>query len=193
LIPGVRLDYFHQLKHVSVNPRIAQRLTVSDTTTLKAGLGLYTQPPIYHEAFFPIGNPELEPYHSIHASVGFEQAVSDNLSLDVEGFHKYLYNRVVNTEHGESPVFVNDGKGRIYGAELGANYRSSFGLSGQLSYTYSKSQRQDRSDDWRLFDEDQPHILNLAAGYELGAGWQVGTRFRYVSGNPVTDIIGSVY
>lgn len=193
IVPGVRLDYYYQIRDTSFNPRLSQRFALNDTTTLKAGFGLYSQPPIYHEAFAPIGNPTLDAYHSIHTSLGVEQQVLDGLAVDVEGFHKYLYDRVVNTPNGEPPMFVNDGVGRIYGLELGATYRAPFGLSGQLSYTLSSSERRDRDEAWRRFDQDQPHILNLAATYELGAGWELGTRFRYVSGNPNTPINGAVY
>ncbi len=193
LIPGVRLDYYYQIKDTSIDPRLSQRLTLTESTTLKAGFGLYSQPPVYHEALAPIGNPNIDAYHSLHTSLGVEQQVTEGLSVDVEGFHKYLYDRVVNTPNGEPPMFINDGVGRIYGVELGATYRSNDGLTAQLSYTLSSSERRDRDEEWRRFDQDQPHILNVAGTYELGAGWEVGTRFRYVSGNPNTPINGAAY
>jgi outer membrane receptor for ferrienterochelin and colicin len=168
-------------------------LTLTDSTTLKGGFGLYSQPPVYHEALAPIGNPNVDAYHSLHTSLGVEQQVTEGLSVDVEGFHKYLYDRVVNTPNGEPPMFINDGVGRIFGVELGATYRSNDGLTAQLSYTLSNSERRDRDEKWRRFDQDQPHILNVAGTYELGAGWEVGTRFRYVSGNPNTPIEGAAY
>ncbi len=193
LIPGVRFDYYYQIRDSSINPRLSQRFTLTDSTTLKGGFGMYSQPPLYHEAFAPIGNPNLEPYHSLHTSLGVEHQLIEGFQVDVEGFHKYLYNRIVNTPNGEPPVFINDGVGRIYGVELGSTYRSHFGLTAQLSYTLSNSERRDRDGAWRRFDQDQPHILNFAGNYELGSGWEVGTRFRYVSGNPSTRIVGAAY
>ncbi len=193
LVPGLRVDYYDQIREVSVNPRFSQRYSLTDSTVLKQGVGLYSQPPVYHEAFAPIGNPNIEAYHSVHTSLGVEQKLVDGLSIDVEGFYKYLFNRVVNTPQGEEPHFVNNGEGRIYGVETGTTYQSNFGLSGQLSYTLMRSERRDRNESWRLFDQDQTHILNLAGTYELGAGWELGTRFRYVSGNPVTPVEGSAY
>lgn len=193
LIPGVRFDYYYQIRDASLNPRLSQRLTITDTTTLKTGIGLYSQPPLYYEAFAPIGNPNIEPYHSVHSSLGVEQKFPGGLSVDVEGFHKYLYNRIVSTPNGEPPTFINDGIGRIYGVELGSTYRSDFGLTTQISYTLSNSERRDRDQAWRRFDQDQPHILNVAGTYDLGSGWEVGTRFRYVSGNPSTRVDGAAY
>lgn len=193
LIPGLRFDYYYQLRDTTINPRLSQRLQLGDATTLKAGIGMYSQPPIYHEAFDPIGNPNIEPYHSVHSSLGVEHQFFDGLRFDVEGFHKHLYNRVVNTPNGEPPMFINDGVGRIYGVEFGGTYHAQFGLTAQLSYTLSNSERRDRDEPWRRFDQDQPHILNFAGAYDLGAGWEVSTRFRYVSGNPSTPILGAAY
>ena len=46
---------------------------------------------------------------------------------------------------------------------------------------------------WRLFDYDQTHILTMLASYRIGWGIQVGFRFRYVTGSPMTPVIGSFY
>jgi hypothetical protein len=193
LIPGLRLDYYHLLGDATVNPRFNQRYSVTDNTTFKAGVGWYSQPPLYYEAFEPVGNDDLEPYHSLHTSVGVEQRLFDVLQLDVEGFYKHLYNRVVGTEDGVPPTFINDGQGRIYGVEVGAAVVEMQDTSAQLAYTLSRSERQDRDDDWRPFDQDQTHVLSLAAAYRLGAGWELGSRFRAITGNPSTPITGSVF
>lgn len=193
VVPGVRADYYHQIGDLTLNPRLSQRFWLGPDWVLKTGVGLYSQPPIYHEALEPIGNPNIQAYHSVHSSLGVEHELVEGLKVDVEGFHKYLYDRVVGTPNGEPPRFVNDGVGLIYGVEVGATYRSNYGLTGQLSYTLSSSQRRDRDEAWRRFDQEQPHILNVAGTYDLGAGWELGTRFRYISGNPSTPIDGSTY
>jgi hypothetical protein len=43
----------------------------------------------------------------------------------------------------------------------------------------------------RPFSFDQTHILNLAGTYQLPRGWEVGMRWRLISGNPVTPIVGA--
>jgi hypothetical protein len=193
LIPGIRFDYYHQLRESTVNPRLSQRWTLTDSTVLKSGIGWYSQPPLYYEAFAPMGNPELSPYHSLHTSAGVEQRLHETLEVDVEGFYKRVTNRVVGTEGGAPPQFINDGDGRILGVEFGAAYSPNEHGFAQLAYTLSRSERRDRDSGWRLFDQDQTHVLSLAAGYELGAGWEVGARYRHVTGNPTTPITGSVF
>jgi len=65
---------------------------------------------------------------------------------------------------------------------------------GWLSYTLMRSERRDApSEPWRLFQFDQTHILTLVGSLRLGRGWEVGVRFRYVTGDPYTARIGSTF
>jgi len=192
LIPGLRYDYYHQVGAATVNPRISQRWQVHDALTLKSAVGWFSQPPEYYEALAGVGNPDIDPYHALHVSAGGELSIDESLELDVEGFFKHLTHRIVGTETGAEPHFVNAGRGQVLGLEVGARYRTEH-LSTQLAYTLSRSQRQDRDEAWRLFDRDQTHVLSAALGYDLGAGWRAGARFRYVTGNPTTPVVGSVY
>jgi hypothetical protein len=43
---------------------------------------------------------------------------------------------------------------------------------------------------WFLFDKDQTHNLQLVASWKLPRRWEVGTRIRYVTGNPITPQLG---
>lgn len=193
VIPGVRIDYYHHLGAVTFNPRSSQRFSLDHVWTLKSAVGWFSQPPEYYEAIAGVGNPDIQPYHALHVSAGAEAQVSDELLLDVEGFAKHLTGRVVSTPGSAPPRFINAGQGRVVGLEVGATYDGRSGFRSQLAYTLSRSERQDRDEAWRLFDRDQTHVLSWALGHELGAGWHAGARFRYVTGNPVTSIEGSVY
>ena len=115
------------------------------------------------------------------------------MKLTAEGFYKRLDHVIVNsTVPGEN--LNNDGIGRIYGAEASAKLRPTAKSSGFLSYTLSRSERRDHADEqWRLFNWDQTHILTIAGAYRLGRSWDVSATFRYVTGNPITPVIGSVY
>jgi TonB family protein len=193
LVPGVRADFYPYSDDVTIDPRFTVRYEVTPKTALKGGVGLYSQPPEYWQMIPGIGNPDLEPYRATQTSLGVEQRVGSSLKLGVEGFYKWLENRVVSTPTGGPPHFVNDGEGRIFGTEVSGEFSPQAGTFGYLSYTLSKSERRDLDGDWRPFDQDQTHILALAAGHDLGAGRNVGARFRYVTGNPSTPVTGSVY
>ena len=193
VVPGLRADYFSQLKEWSVDPRLSARYRVAENTTLKAGVGLFSQEPIYYEAMEEVGNPDLDLARAVHTSVGAEQKIGSEVEIGADAFYKRLLHRIVGTEGGAPPRFTNDGSGRVYGLELSSKVRPREGTFGYLAYTLSRSERQDRNEPWRLFDHDQTHNLILAATHELGRGWLVGARFRLVSGNPSTPVIGSVY
>ncbi|MBW2278363.1 MAG: hypothetical protein JRF63_12790, partial [Deltaproteobacteria bacterium] len=81
-----------------------------------------------------------------------------------------------------------------YGLEFLLKHQPTDRFFGWLSYTLMKSERVDHPGEAkRLFDYDQTHILTLVASAVLGRGWEAGVRFRLVSGNPDTPILGSIY
>jgi len=193
LVPGVRADYYGDIHHSSLDPRLTARYQLTSGLTLKSGVGYYTQAPQYWQALSVVGNPRIEPYRALQTSFGFEEQLSERLKFGAEGFYKRLTNRIVGTPGNAEPHWVNDGEGRIYGAELQAEYRPAPGTFAYLAYTISRSERSDAGGPYRLFDHDQPHILSIAASQNLGRGWTLGGRFRLVSGDPSTAVIGSVY
>ncbi|HMJ15188.1 MAG TPA: TonB-dependent receptor [Polyangiaceae bacterium] len=193
IAPGVRVDYFDNARAWSVDPRLSVRVEVLRGTTLKGGVGLFTQPPQWYELNEDVGNPDLKPYRAVHLGAGVEQKLGAGVEVGVEGFYKRLFDRVVGTEGGRPPYLVNDGEGRIAGAELSLGLRPGPGTFGYFAYTLSRSERRDRSGPWLLWNNDQTHVLSAVAAQQLGRGWEIGARFRYVTGNPETPVNGAVY
>jgi TonB family protein len=190
VILGLRLDYYREITSWSFDPRLTTIVSVTDTDRIKAGAGIFSQPPEFQESSEALGNPNLRPIHALHLGLGYERDIDEGITAGVELFYKHLWDRVVGTENGAPPRFVNDGIGRIYGLELAARVepegRRWFGF---LSYTLSRSERRDGpGEPWRLFDFDQTHIFSVAGVVRLGRGWEVGATFRLVSGNPTTPI-----
>jgi TonB family protein len=193
IVPGLRVDYIGDIEAWTVDPRITARYELGPATALKGGVGLFHQAPDYAETIPIIGNPHLEAPYAIHYSAGVERIVRERLKLTLEGFYKTLRRLDVN-----SPVpgqnLNNDGIGRIYGAEASARLRPTTKSSGFLSYTLSRSERQDHpGEPWRLFNWDQTHILTVAGAYRVGQHWDLSGTFRYVTGNPYTPVVASVY
>jgi TonB family protein len=192
LAPGARLDYFGDLRHLSVDPRFAARYEFPQGTVLKGGVGYYTQQLEFWQSLPVVGNPEIDPWRALHTSAGVEQHFGDDAEVGVEGFYKHLEDVVIGTPSREAPYFVNEGSGRIYGAEFSGRARLDDGFA-ELAYTISRSERREFENPYRLFDQDQTHILVLAAEHGLGGGFRLGARYRLVSGNPTTPVEGSVY
>jgi hypothetical protein len=194
IIPGVRADYFSDGAAWTVDPRLGTRLAVGPTSTLKAGVGYYSQPPQYWEVMKGIGNPDVEPYRTLQSSAGVEQDFGEVVHADVEAFYKQWQDRVVSTPGGAPPRYVNGGTGDAYGLELLLDLRPTPATQVLAAYTLSRSTRQDRPNEpERFFDRDQTHNVSLTASYDLGSGWLAGARFRYVTGSPYSAVAGSVY
>jgi len=195
VIMGLRLDYFGEIDRWAFDPRIVSVVTVAEGHRVKAGIGVFSQPPEFQESSVDLGNPNLLPLHALHTDVGYEWDLAEGVKVGAEGFFKYLWDRPVATFGSTGQRFINDGIGRIYGLELSARVqpigRNWFGF---LSYTLSRSERLDSPDgEWRLFDFDQTHILSVAGVYRFGHGWEAGATFRLISGNPITPINDGTY
>ncbi len=203
LYPGTRIQlYSAPLNRTAIDPRLRAAWNVADRTTLKAGAGLYSQAPNVAEWNDTWGNPNLAPERSFHASVGIAQGFDHQIRLEVTGFAKYLWDmaeaskKLITTDDGTigPETFANTGTGRIYGAELLLRKDLARDLFGWVSYTLMRSERKaDSGEPYVLFDFDQTHILTLIAVYKLPKHWQIGARFRLVSGNPDTPVIGATY
>lgn len=199
LMPGIRADYYQDAEDWSVDPRLGVRYDLPGferRTTLKGGVGMYHQPPEPYESIEPFGTPGIESERALHYSLGFERELSRPLEISVEGFYKDLGELVIGTQALESEsgiTYVNEGVGRAYGGELLLRYKPEGRFFGWVAYTLSRSERKDGPDDsWERFDYDQTHILTALGSMKLGRGWQLGARFRYVTGSPYTPNVGGI-
>lgn len=180
IVPGVRLDYSKDTRTWDLQPRMVVRQDLHGgypRTTLKGGAGRFAQPPQPQETNRVFGVPGLTSQRANHYSAGFEQEITRNVELSMEGFYRQLDALVVQRQG-------NTGTGRAFGLETLLRYKPDSRFFGFLAYTLSRSVLQDTpSEPERLFNFDQTHILTMLGSYRLGRGWEIGARFRLVSGN----------
>lgn len=201
LIPSLRIDHFSRLDATTFDPRMLVRVPLNATWTLKAGAGATHQSPSDPNLDPVFGNPQLGAIRAWQYSAGAEVELSDFTHLDVVGFYKDVSRlpspsgRLVERDGQLAPeILSNRGSGRVYGVEVMAEQRLWRGLTGWLSYTLSRAERTDaETGRTRLFDFDQTHILSAVAMLELPRDWDLGVRWRFVSGNPTTPITGGVF
>ncbi|MBC8066816.1 MAG: TonB-dependent receptor, partial [Deltaproteobacteria bacterium] len=196
LHPGFRLTYYANTSDaVTFEPRLRAVALATPNTTVTAAIGIHNQQPTRPENDPVFGNPDLQPERALHSSLGVEQRFGAGWSVGVTAFHKHLWKLASASPDLESDgqgglrpeLFDNAGVGRVFGGELLLRKDLTRNLYGWVAYTVSKSEiRQRPGDDFQLFDFDQTHILTLIASYRLPRGWQVGSRFRVVSGEPIT-------
>lgn len=205
LYPGARMTYYAlQTKKMAVDPRLRFNWQFTEATALKGGVGLYSQIPDLINLAPVWGNPRSGLERAVHTSVGVSHLFdSIGLSVEATGFYKYVFDRSTNsTQLIRDPVsdelrlenFANQGYGQIFGLELLVRKALTKRFFGWVSYTLSKSLIKAKPGaEYRPFGFDQPHILTILGVYKLPRGWQVGGRFRLVSGNPSTGYFDSVF
>ena len=180
--------------YVFAEPRLSARYQINRWAAVKAAAGAYHQPPDPSAFLKSFGNPSVQPQYGWHYVVGADFEPTSSLHVEAEGFYKDLQNLVVRGQNPGDPNLTNEGQGRVYGAEVLVRQELWKGFFGWISYTLSRSERKDHpTDPWRLFQYDQTHILTIIGSYKFGRGYQVGLRFRYVTGDPYTPVVGSYY
>lgn len=209
LTPGLRVDGLtHDFGYTraAFDPRLSAKVFAGDSTTLKASVGRYSQFPTTRQ-LSPggDGNAHLREAWSLQSSVGVEQRLPLNLSLEATAFYNRLFDLIVGREDrfrfftGPPPIgpfdteaYANEGSGRVCGAELLLKLDAPKTL-GLLSATFSSSSRTGRDGEEDLFTYDQPYVINALASQQLPRRWRVGARFRISAGDPYTPVVNRVY
>ncbi len=195
VVSGVRLDFTSDTRRVDVAPRTTARYDLvpgAKKTTLKAGSGLFYQAPGLLDIVLSDDAKKLRSRRAWQNSLGVEQRFTDHLTFSVEGFFNLLDQQIERGVNEQGVLAYNNfGTGRIYGAEFMLRYSEDEHFFGWLSYTLSRSERTYQpGQPSQLFYLDQPHILTILGSYVLGKGWELGGRFRFVSGNLYTPCVG---
>lgn len=215
LVPGVRVEpslisvnrrtppvgttppvgLFHE--STPVEPRLSLRWSPVPHLTWKAGWGLYHEPPAPADLSSVFGNPTLGLESAQHLLGGVEAGSPEVVSFEATAF------RVVSSDLAvRSPLpspllaqaLVGTGVGRSRGVQFLVRKEIAKRFFGWITYTLSKSERATSSGaPWYLYDFDQTHVLAVVASLNLGAGFEVGSRFRYATGFPRTPVVGAYF
>ncbi len=203
IVPSLRLDYAKDSGGSDVSPRVNARYdllkggvdedgAVLRRTTLKAGAGYYHQPPQFQETNQVFGTPGLKSNQAIHYALGVEQELTQHLDVGVEGFYKDFDDLVAPAPVTVAERYTNLGTGRVVGLETLLRYKPDRRFFGWVAYTISRSERQDSAEeDPYLIQYDQTHNLTVLGSYRLGRGWEIGGRFRLISGSLETPVRGA--
>jgi TonB family protein len=208
LVPGLRLDYYHVVDtdKYNVDPRFSARWAVTPRLAFKTSVGLYHQLPTPQYLDKEFGNPNLALIWADQFELGVERRFTDLISLSVTGFFVRRHDLPVpSLDH-----FSSNGQGRAYGLEFLLRREITEHFYGWIAYTLSRSETSgnlaegvpngppsnvDRTGTdltWHPSEFDQTHNLIIVASYSRRA-WTLGARYRYVTGTPITPVVGSFY
>jgi len=215
LVPGLRVEPYLQTasrtappvgdtpavglfeESTVVEPRLSARWTPVHGLTWKVGWGIYHQPPAPADLSSVFGNPTLGLESAQHLLWGVEAGSPDVLSFEATAFATSSKNLAVESSLPSPLVaqsLVDTGIGRTRGIQVLLRKQLSKKFFGWLTYTLSRSERANAvGDPFSLYDYDQTHVLSAVASYDVGAGFVVGSRFRYATGYPRTPVTHAYY
>lgn len=134
-------------------------------------------------------------------ALGLQYNQGTDTKFTLEGFYKNYYRYPFSITNqislanlgadfnvvGNEPVsFLN--KGRAYGMEFLIQKRSKKGLYGIASYTLAWSEFQNTNGIFLPSSWDSRHTISLTGGIKLKKNWEIGLKWRFVTGRPYTPI-----
>jgi hypothetical protein len=215
LVPGFRIEPYLQTasrtapatgttppvglfqESTEVEPRLSAHWSPVRALTWKIGWGLYHQPPAPADLSSVFGNPTLGIESAQHFLWGVEVGSPETLSFEAMAFETTSKNLAVRSPLPSPLVaqaLVDTGIGRTRGVQVLLRKQLAKKLFGWVTYTLSRSERANgEGQPYYLYDFDQTHVLSAVGSYDIGAGFVVGTRFRYASGYPRTPVTGAYF
>ena len=205
VVSGVRFDYFGYLRRYSIDPRLSGKVVLTPITQLKWGAGLYSQDPQCRTTFHRLGIGSCGLNAQCICLWRSNKRSGKDWFWSLPGFTNTCG---ILPEHRRCRGVLVVGKIRsscslngllrrfmdafsVARCSCGRACRSTFGW---VSYSLLRSERADcPSCSYRLFDFDQTHILIVAAHAYLPYKFEIGLRFRYISGIPQTPVRGGFF
>lgn len=189
LNPGLRVERGAFNNEQYLSPRLSATMALNSQTRLNAAFGRYMQPPELDVIAAAESNRSLRDESSHHYIAGITRALRDDIRVTVEAYYKDFDDLLVRADR-TTQTRVNGGEGWAYGADVGLIKRLTGRFFGQVSYSYSQSERNDRDGSgWYPSDFNQPHIATLLGGYQPDKDWTISAKWKYATGRPADAYI----
>ncbi len=208
---GIRTDANNYADEMSnfidqLSPRFSASYQFTEKFSGSFNLGRYYQLPAYTVMGYRDNNGNLVNkengltyIQSDHIVGGVQYNPTRYSKVSVEGFYKkydnypFLTNDSISLANlggdfgviGNEPA-VSNSKGRSYGVEFFLQQKLSSSVYGLISYTFVRSEFEDKNGDYVASSWDNRHILNITAGKKLKRNWEIGAKFRFLGGSPYT-------
>ncbi|MEK6409334.1 MAG: carboxypeptidase-like regulatory domain-containing protein [Acidobacteriota bacterium] len=191
---GGRIQHSGLTGETLFSPRASLAISRRNTWTLRAGFGKYYQFPDFRQLFGYLGNPNLRAERATHYNMSVERTFGDRTRVLAEVYDREDKDQIFSLSEPrvqagnitlEGFPFQNSLRGHARGVELSVQRRSANGLTGWISYAYSRTQLQDMQDSLSFVsDFDQRHTINTYGSYRLTATFNLSAQWRYGSGLP---------
>jgi hypothetical protein len=206
--PGLRLDRFGLGEQWALDPRINAHATLTATSTLRASVGRFHQPPspAHFDEF--ADNLKAKSSYVDQATLAVEVQPEESLLATITAFgHEgkktlvdiadknirptgvdldLVFRELLEEQLGLYAYQGNIGRQRTYGLEASTRYdQPKYRLL--ANFSWSRAKRRYEKGGWQPYGLDQPVRLNLLAA-TTAYRWNFGTRVTVASGNPVNVV-----
>ncbi len=197
-------------------PRFSARFGFNESSSVKFGYNRMYQnihlisntTSIAPNDIWKLSDNYLKPQISEQISLGFYKNLRSNqYETSIEGYYKEVDNvidykdgaKLYLNNHVESELLA--GRGRSYGLELYLRKRGGLRLTGWVSYTYSRSERQVsgpyesetiNNGSWYYASFDRGHNLTNVIVYKLPKSWEFSSTITFKTGQPFTYPTGKI-
>jgi hypothetical protein len=217
---GLRADgnnYSPEMSNMldQLSPRFSASYLLTEKWSLNFNVGRYYQRPAFTTLGYRDNTGSLINKENGVKYISNNQIVgglafrpNENLEISLEGFYKHYYDYPFSLRDsvnlaskgadygtfGDEAV-ISQSQGKARGAELFVRGTILNGLSIIMSYTYVRSDFQDKNDEYIPSAWDNKHLFNISARKSLKRNWDIGAKWRFVGGAPYTpwDIDKSSY
>lgn len=181
-----------------IEPRINLTYQLHPLVKLKGAWGIYTQDMVTFtneneiiSLFEPwITLPDyLKAPSAVHYVVGMDVDISENTSVNIEGYYKKMQDITELNKNKFSPSDHDlvAGDGESYGWETQVQLKDLYGLSALCSYSLSWAYK--NINGWLYYPRyDARHTGKVMVGLDLGKNWNIGANWVISSGLPFTQI-----
>ncbi|HFA50001.1 MAG TPA: TonB-dependent receptor [Bacteroidetes bacterium] len=189
--------------YFNIEPRLGLRFRIAADKSVKASYNRTVQ--YLHQAsnsqsaspldIWITSSPNVKPQLADQVALGYFQNLQNNMfETSVEVYYKTTQNALDFKDHAqlllnrELEGELRFGKARAYGAEFMVK-KTKGKLSGWLSYTLAKSERQIKEinrGEWYSTNYDKTHDLALVLNYEMNRRNSFSFNFVYGTGAPTT-------
>ena len=196
-------DMSNPLKQFS--PRFSATYGFNDRLSFNFNTGIYYQLPAYTVLGYQEDDILVNKQNNVtyvenrHLVAGLEYQTSTSSKVTIEGYYKkynnypFLLRDSITLANlggdfgviGNAPV-GSIAEGQTYGLELLYQQKLFKGFYGIAAYTLGVSQFDDKNGNYIPSSWDARHIVNLTAGKRFGKDWEIGVKWRYQSGLPLT-------
>jgi outer membrane receptor for ferrienterochelin and colicin len=202
--PGGRLDYWQATRTTTSSPWMTAEVSITPTTRLRGGAGIYRQFPSLAHLSGVNGNSQLHPERATHVDLTLVQSLPRAIRMQVTGFRRdetgvlravgaeahRLADGTIELGRGDAR-WANQLSGRARGVEAVVRRDAPEGLSGWVAYAYAKHQYDDIVTAERFWsDADQRHTFTAYGSYRISNRTSAGAKFRYGSNYPIAGYVG---